>query len=193
MPASAYSAAMAPQPCRVLGRDLKPFCLGHHLLSQRLGLDWIDSADFLLAVLLCAHSYEDGLQLLRSGRILVALESWRRQLRPRWWGRCKQIDFTNGQLVFGEYIKEGYSRPKLWQYQDGGLELSAPWENLLKVRLVGAGFSESAVLNKYLPLAWWDYYTVLELRQADRIVDPRQWRKIFVDEEDLERFKVEAN
>lgn len=193
MPASAYPAAMAPQPCRVLGRELRPFCLGHHLLASRLGLDWGQESDFLLGALLCSHTHESGLAMLRSGRLVAELEQWRRDIRPRWFGRFSHRDFVEGLKLFADYIAEGYARPRLWRYGDAGLELSAPWENLLKVRLVGAGFSESEVLNKHLPLAWWDYYTILELRQADRIVDPRQWRKIFVDEADEVNFRVGDN
>ena len=57
-------------------------------------------------------------------------------------------------------------------------------EEILKVRLVMAGFAEFEIYDKYMPLAWFDYYTVSELQAAHSLTDVRHWRKLFLKDDD---------
>jgi hypothetical protein len=85
----------------------------------------------------------------------------------------------------------GYSRPPVWNYdQQGGIQISSLWEELLKCRLVNSGFDEADVMEKHLPLAWYDYFTLQEMRQASECSQPEQWRKIFFTAKDAEMLNL---
>lgn len=192
----AQAAAIVPEPCRVFGTRLRPFCLGHHLLFKRLGLPFAGNADvdagrgdILAAIAICGEdSYENTLELFHSGEWPEYVRRWTRKVeRGLFWKNdiARQLFFEDGEVLFRAYLQDGYQRPPVWRYESKGtIALTAPWELTLKNRLVMAGYSESEVLNGYLPGRWYDYYSVFELKAAASITDEKQWRRIFFTKED---------
>ena len=60
----ATALATVPQPCRILGTVLRPFCLGHHLIFKRLNLPFAGNheadageEDILIGIAVCAGRY----------------------------------------------------------------------------------------------------------------------------------------
>jgi hypothetical protein len=189
----ATAADTVPEPWMVAGKVLQPFCLGHHLLMKRLGLPFAGNAmadagreDVILGVALCAEDYSRTLGAMLDGSydLGAVLEQWRRRVsgRREWrrFGRRRKVDWDEAEYYFRGYLAQGYDKPPVWNYRDrGGLELSAPWEELLKLVLMRNGFAEREVLTGYLPARWYDYYTALELENAAQCKDVKHWRRVF--------------
>ena len=172
LPKWATAEAMVPEPCRILGTTLRPFCLGHHLLFKRLNLEVLEHAAAALpGIFICAGaSYEATLNSLLRETWEPEFKAWSAQVKKLHKGRVGVME--SAADAFLTYLADGYRLPPLLQW-DGGVGLSAPWECALKCTLVKNGFSESEVLNGYLPGRRYDYYTLLDLRQFDIGVKPR--------------------
>lgn len=186
------STAVVPEPCYIAGTQMRPFSLGHHLLFRRLGLPFAGSpdadcgqGDILIGVLVCAQSYEQTLSELHSGEWDKTLQSWLKRVAKR------RTNLDEAEKNFRAYLKAGYEMPPLWKHGGaGGIKFSAPWEMLVKVRLQMAGFSETEVLNGYLPARWIEYFTAVEISQADRCEDATKWRPIFWTHDDAARMEA---
>lgn len=184
-----------PEPCVVAGVWLKPFCLGHHLLFKRLGFPFANeplapaSIDehVIPAVAICAGpSYEWTLSAMMDG-------TWPGEVK-RWLKRIKRFR-SESEAHFRAYLTDGYTTPPIWKHKATGplISFGAPWEFMLKCRLVEGGFDESAVLNGYLLGRWYDYYTLQEFRQFESVQrlaaagakHPESvWRHVFYTPED---------
>ncbi|MDE2106988.1 MAG: hypothetical protein KGL39_57810, partial [Patescibacteria group bacterium] len=154
-----------PQPCRIFGTVLRPFCLGHHLLFARLGLPFhgnplADSSpgDFFSAVCVCAASYEETLNALLGGEWNGVYARWLARINklrrgPLLFGREKHLvnsakEYEAAKKVFSEHLFDAYRTPPVWRSdRSGAIRFTAPWEETFKCRLISAGFSESEVLN----------------------------------------------
>ncbi len=143
-----------------------------------------------IGIAICAQSYEETLEQCLAGEWQRVFARWQRQLRGGWLRRRRMTEavLLEGQQLFRAYLEDGYQKVPLWKYQTKkGIHLSAPWELVLKNRLMMAGYAESDVLNGYLPAKWYDYYTVLELAAAERCNDEKKWRRVFYTYEDHKR------
>lgn len=177
----AHILETVPVPCRILGTALRPFSLGHHVLFAGLRLPYADNPaadgtalEFLQAVFVCAHSYEETLEGQFDGTWAAAFEHWQAAVM------ATNPDFAAGQDLFRRHLLAGYRMAPVWRHiSRGDCAFSAPWEMLLKVRLVTAGFTVVEVMNGYLPERWYDYFTAMELRMAETITDPKHWKRIF--------------
>jgi len=197
-----------PEPCKVLGTALKPFCLGHHLLFKRLGLLFcghaladVSEEDILVGIAICAgESYEKTLEQFLTGEWTAVFEKWLKDMRSAFAARLLRRRKFNKNLIkdaeilFRAYLQDGYQPTPVWKHDiKGGISLSAPWELVLKNRLVMAGYAETEVLNGYLPARWYDYYTVSELQWASKCKDEKKWRKIFYTQEDAKAINAKPN
>lgn len=184
----ANSADTVPEPCVIANTVMRPFSLGHHLLLKRLGLPFAgaplaDAApgDIALGIAICATRYNTALAAMLSGEWDRMVAQWRRRAVGHWWNR-KRVNWKEAEELFRAYLAAGYTKPPVRQYQPGSdsLEITAPWEELLLCRLVGAGFAADAVLEEYLPASWYHYYTAVEISRAAACRDASQWRAIFI-------------
>ena len=140
-----------------------------------------------IGIAICAQTYEETLEQFLTGQWPQVFARWQRQLRGGWFRRRRitKAALIEGQELFRAYLEDGYQKVPLWKYQTKkGIHLSAPWEMVLKNRLIMAGQSETEVLNGYLPAKWYDYYTVLEIDAAQRCTDDKKWRRVFYTHED---------
>jgi len=195
----AQSAAVVPEPCFILGTPMRPFCLGHHLLFKRVALPFCDNPfapskedQFYFGVAICGQSYDETLEQFINGSWPSVFAAWKRQLARRWYRRriITPASLDASRTLFQAYLQDGYERPPVWRLDTvSGVTLSAPWELFLKNRLILAGYSESEIMNGYLPGRWYDYFSASELEAAKNCADPKKWRKIFFTEEDA---KTEA-
>lgn len=201
----AQAAAIVPEPCRVFGTMLRPFCLGHHLLFKRLELPFAgaplaecSSEEVMIGIFICGQTYEDVLQLFHTGEFNLEFERWKKLLMGRRGllgrkNRMTAAQLEDGEDLFTAYLQDGYQRAPVWKHEaKDGIALSMPWELALKNRLVMAGYPEAAVLNGYMPGRWYDYYAVCELSAAANCSDAKHWRKMFFTKEDFEQMNPEA-
>lgn len=185
---------VVPEPCRIIGTALRPFCLGHHLLFKRLALPFtfdptapFEKEQMVIGIVICAgESYEWTLGQMLRNRWQGVVEDWKRRARGPVWRR-QRVDWGGAEGLFRAYLTDGYRDCPTWKYASQGVELSAPWELLLKVRLVASGFSESEALNGYLPARWYDYFTANELRQLETCRDAKNWKRVFYTRSDAEK------
>lgn len=188
----ANAADCVPEPCWIAGTQMRPFCLGHHLLFRRLGLPFAGShgadcgpADVLMGVLICAQPYETTLGQMNDDTWEEVQREWLKAITKR------KTDLADAELRFRKYLATGYTHPPIHSHAGAmGIQMTAPWEELLKVRLIMSGFSESEVLNGYLPCRWYDYFTALELSASERCEDKKHWRPMFYTRAEAEQIAV---
>ena len=171
-----FESAQTPAPYRVLGLRLRPLCMGHLLLMDRLGLPanaelLIPDSQLLLALIVCGSTYEDGCELLSSPRALrVEIARWKRKVSRRFWFLPRRLDFEEARQIFSKYLEEGSLLPKFRIYEDGPpMKLGAPGLLLLKVRLMEF-MSESEALNKHLPLAYLEVFARSEIERGKKLL-----------------------
>ena len=80
---AAFLTAAIPEPFTILGRNLKPFSLGHELLFQRFGVNFsVESKDapryedLILGVLLCSQEFDQALLSLQSRGLPHRIKFW---------------------------------------------------------------------------------------------------------------------
>lgn len=201
----ATSADTVPEPCRIAGTWLRPFCLGHHLLFKRLALPYADAPnavgeqdELILAIAVCAGtSCEWTLNRLLDGVWEWEVAQWTKRMRGPWYRR-REMNWNEAASLFAAYLKDGYAQPPLWTHPTKGnsISLSTPWEVLLKTRLVQAGYEETDVLNGYLPGRWYDYFAVAEMRQLENHMRQSErglkpiWRRVFYTPKDKEQLSA---
>ena len=183
-------------PRVIAGVEMRPFCLGHHLLLKLLGIPFAGNADadcgpedVVSGIAVCGLSYETALAAIHGGELPDIIARWRKAVSGPWW-RPAVLDMVAVENEFRAYLRDGYMRPPVWSSGGAGcVQFSAPWEELLKVRLVRAGLSEADVLAGYLPARWYDYHTLDELEAAESCRNPKQWRGVFFTQRDAEAFQ----
>lgn len=154
-------------------------------------------ADIRIAVAICAgSSYEDTLASFLDGSWEGLFEKWNRDVSGPWCWRRK-LDMVTEEKLFRQYLKDGYAEAPVYKYKTAeGVKLSAPWELLLKCRLVASGFSETEVLNGYLPSRWYEYFTSIEIECASKLTDKKNWKPMFFTQSmsaAINRLEVGAN
>lgn len=193
-----YLDAVVPTPFRVLGVQLRPLCLGHLLLLERIespyvGSENVEAKDLMLAVLLCSKTFEAGCALVSSAYGLSEeMASWQRMLRGGWFRRRK-IDWVQANQLFGEYLEDGQRRADVWQRQHDGPSMTAPWQEIVSVTLTRTGWTESEIMNCYMPRLWVRYYTALELRMFETAQKPEHIERVFVSDDEHEKMNAIRN
>lgn len=138
-----------------------------------------DAGHLLRAVFVCGNTWEDNLDGQLNGEWAAACERWMRKATKR------KPDLGDATEVFRAHLADGYRMAPVWRHDSPqSVSMSAPWELLLKCRLVKAGFSLSDVMNGYLPERWYDYFTVCELEALQTCEDAGKWRQVFYTLED---------
>lgn len=125
------------------------------------------------AIFVCAHSYEENLEGQLDGTWAASCEAWMRRVQDT------KPDYLDAGKLFQSHLIAGYQIAPVWRHVNKSqVSLSAPWEQLVKCRLIAAGFALSDILNGYLPGVWYDYFTAMELRQAETTSE-KDWKPVF--------------
>ncbi len=175
---------LVPDAHCVLGTMLRPFCLGHRLLLEKIESPYLlgeegEGNDLAVAVFICAQTYANCYESFVRGEFESGFKSWLKKLKPRWW-QPTRFNHDDETGKFWAYLEDGNRRPPVERHEvKFGLEITSPEHCLIIGKLVAAGFRESDVLEKYLPAAWYDYYTACEMEQASNVTKPEQWRRVF--------------
>lgn len=169
---AAFLTAAIPEPFTILGRNLKPFSLGHELLFQRFGVNFsVESKDapryedLILGVLLCSQEFDQALLSLQSRWLPLRLKLW------AW--RCGKFDVAKKMRLFHDYISEATKLPEYRQLREEGdpIKTGAPFVQTLKIYLMEKfGLNSAEALDTPYSLAVWDYFTSQENAGAIHIV-----------------------
>lgn len=139
-----YLLSEIPVPWTIMGRELKPFSIGHWIALQRWDC-WPpkDEEQFILGIILCSKSWADGLSWV-SSRFRSMLDL----LFIRW--RIKKIGVIKRQRIwrtFNLYLEEHFFEPGfIPSGESGATTLPTPLH--IKARLMSEfGVSEEAVMD----------------------------------------------
>lgn len=144
-----FFQAIVCQPPVICGRRLLPFSVSHEYILKALESPYIiggpvTKADVLLAIDVCAHTWQDNAARLFGGAPPVGL--WR-----RWGRRWLRGKLSTADKSLRRYIEDYTACPEHWSGADGS-EIRAPWEfHLVRILMDHCGFSEAAAWD--CPLA----------------------------------------
>jgi hypothetical protein len=110
MRADFYDALLA-EPATVLGRRLRPLCVGHVALLEAIESPLITGkpcylADLLIAVGICERTFEDGAVWLRT------LDRQSREFK-KWGKKINPLTYQEAMTVFDDYLSSGHKTPPL--------------------------------------------------------------------------------
>lgn len=186
-----------PEPVQVAGTPLRPFSLGHHLILKRIAPEFchpsagaaLEPLDrILLGVYVCAHDYFNLVEEMVRFRFKDSFSRWADSVKKAF--RKGTFVKTDVGPLFVAYLQVGYAQPPLMEKisaDDSSFDLSAPWETVLKARLMQNGFSEREVMEGYLPSLRYSYYTIQEMAQKTKPVP------FFLDQETAEGLEEMRN
>lgn len=173
-----YCRAALPDPVTVLGLRLRPFCIGHAILLQRLGNPFWASGqatadDLAVAAMICSRTYEDGLAMLTEGpgflmrcrlagvRALLRVSPQRFQIRV---------------ALMASYVRDANSAgPDVWEDDTEDPRRTTGMQPLVSMHLAAmrSGLTSSEALNMPLGQALWTIVADACARGRARIVSDR--------------------
>lgn len=150
-PAAQYFKAARPEPPRIIGLQLRPYSLGHHVALHAYDSSFVKGSpdlfsDMILGVFICSQSWADWEAWRQSWKLPVFLKLWGKL--------AGKFDVKKEAERFTTYVHEGSFCPEAVT-PTKGRELGAPWEAriqlflLRELRLKFAG-----AMDFPLALAW---------------------------------------
>ena len=152
--AAQFYKAARPEPPRVIGLQLRPYSLGHHLTLHAYDSSFVNGAgalfsDMILGVLICSLTWKEWEVWKRSWKLAVFLKVW------GW--RMGKFDVKAEAEKFTAYLAEGSECPEV-AVPSKGRALSAAWESRLKLFLVKElRLTVDEAMDYPLALAWQEY------------------------------------
>jgi hypothetical protein len=169
-----YAAAMFPDPVRILGVRLRPYCIGHALLLQRIGSPYVAEdggrrtesglGDLFMALWICSQPWDQAEARLRSRRARWLLKWWSWQFHQQPDTQAA-LAFVCAETQLFRYIGHAWRGPTLWEKQrTGPVETpGAPLLAHLKVTLMSSlHCSQHQALSWPVRAALFDYATHAE-------------------------------
>lgn len=175
---AAYLNAAHPKPFTILGKRLKPFCLGHEILFQRFGNRFsIESKedptleDLLTGVHICSQLYRKD-ATLDNFSIPIRVRIYAKLMGPSYLRRAYEL--------FADYILAHSEIPDFYTKDDGPKDpVGTPTIQAVKVSLMAnLGLSEEEALNTPLSLGFWNHFSWAEAQGAIQIIDDDERAKI---------------
>jgi hypothetical protein len=175
---AAYLKAAHPEPYTILGKKLKPFCLGHEILFQRFGNKFSvecsedpSLVDLLTGVFICSQPYTHA----------VSLDNFAIPIRVRLFGKLMGYAYLKKAAEsFARYIADHTEIPHFDVDERGGGDedveehLGTPSLQAVKISLMAnLGLSEMEALNTPFSLAFWNHLSFCEYKRALTILDAK--------------------
>ncbi len=163
-----YLRALFPDNYGVAGVWLKPYCLGHVFLLERISSPFvgfereISLGDLRLALAICKRTYPDALVYVRRA------SKWNMPLRI-----CTRERFEKGVSQFIDYVQKSSTHPTCWNGL--GRKIGSPFLQSIKLTLIARlGKTELEAMSCPLALALWDYMAYWEMEDRMQIVSDEQ-------------------
>lgn len=155
-----YCRAALPDPVTIIGLRLRPFCIGHAVLLQRLSNPfWVsgqaDVDDLVMAAMICSGTYEDGLAKITKGPGFITqchLAGVRALLRVS----PQRFNIRVGLMA--SYVRDATSAgPDVWEDAAEDPRRSAGMQPLVSsyMALMRSGLSSTEAMNLPLGQALW--------------------------------------
>jgi len=186
-PAQGYAVAALPDPYRILGLRLKPFCLGHYLLLQRFNCAFVASEpqpitreDVLLGVLICSMWNNEFLEFISGKGFWSEVRKWGK--------RVGIFDLTAKAGLFQRYLDESLHEPEYIEINSG--EGTGEWSQNVKMTLMTRlHYDEQSALNMPLSKALAEYYKLAESEGLIRLLTPEDAEEIQTNNAALDALK----
>lgn len=175
---AAYIKAAVPEPFRVLGENLKPFCLGHEILFQRFenkfsleSKEKPEISDLLKGVFICSQRYRKD----------FSIDAFKIPLRARIYSKLFGLPYlARAFALFSDYILAHSQIPEFYPKDSGPRDPSGtPTIQAVKVSLMSnLGLSEDEALNTPFSLAFWNHLSWVEAQGGIQIIDDEERTRI---------------
>ena len=163
---AAFQQAALPEPFKVLGKNLKPYTLGHDILLGVFESGFCRDIktpptyeDLIISTWVCSHlTYGSVCEQLHGRAIRAKLKLW------GW--RCGNFDLAEAYIHFSNYVNAHTQEPDYWVEQAGGRNSAPsgmPFSQFLKVTMMREfGMKEHEALDTPYAQANANYLTILE-------------------------------
>ncbi len=149
-----YYKAARPEPPRILGLQLRPYSLGHHIILRAYDSSFVTGGhlrfqDLVMGVFICSQSWTQWESWKCSWKLPVFLKIWG-------WISGK-FNIKSAGECFLEYLTDGRRCPEVNTPAKANV-LVAPWESRMKLFLVRElRLTVTEALDYPLALAWQEY------------------------------------
>ncbi len=175
-----YSHAAVPEPYRILGLKLKPFCLGHYLLMKRFDCAFVSPGekraglpDLILGLLICSMGYLDFLTFIESKGFEREISRWSHKVSPfpwlgkfpfigKWWRSKYSFNIVEKMGLFKAYVSNSSRQPSIWIEDDSEPSNSHWSQSVFQVLRSHCGYSAEQALALPLTQAFSDFYKYAE-------------------------------
>jgi len=179
------------EPVQCLGQALRPLCLGHLLLLEKMdnafavGRQQVALEDVVFVAAVCSQSYRDALNWLGS-------DSCEREMKE--FGESSGVfDLQEKTEILCRYFEDGMRQPKFWTKEKNGSGPKADWKAHLFVALMSElNATPDDILER--PLRGW-LYLMLTLQERQGLIEIHgEYHRDLLDmakrmEADLEKLK----
>lgn len=188
-----YIETLVPSPVTVLGKELKPYCLGHQILmlweqcslaSGEIGS--ADISDLMIGVQICSRTFDEYLEWKRHGTVTKhqilgtvweTRSTWRDDcIRWRRKFRKKKFNLLTEFTMFRAYIAQGIKIPHVYEgNKNNSKESGAHWTQNILNALTEKHKDETTVMNMPLAKALADYFKGMEDNGALDLMSDEDW------------------
>jgi hypothetical protein len=184
-----YEDALIPQTYTICGIILKPFCLGHIMLLERINNPFISAEEqtvskvdglyyFFLALLICGHSFEDGKQLLDDIKLLEQTAKAFCDNLIVQMGNEPEWNYFSKFNMFKAYMKYYLDMPfydKL-NSETGGNPLDnvpsgTDWKNSIFITFKKLGYTQTQIVNMSLKKLFYEWTAYAESEGAIKVAN----------------------
>ncbi len=179
-----YGSALLPKDRTICGVRLKPFCFGHLILLEETNNPLIAKDEIPVgysegvfrlyqALLVCALSYEDGLELLSNK------DKWIREWKRFEKNLVKNMDIEKDWNIlakvnlFKNYMNYYLDLPAYEIIQGGSNSTSSKsgtdWKNAIKVIFKKLSYSESEILNMNMKQLFQEWTSYMECEGSIKV------------------------
>ena len=170
---ASYIKAAIPEPHVILGRKLRPFCIGHYLILSRFDCAYVSETsanasreDLIFAVLVCSMRPKDFMAFVEDDGAEKAVKDWGKKVGV--------FDFKEKSDAFQNYLAEHSQMPAFWIEQDGQRS-GAHWTQSVLLCLTSQlGYTREEAEEMPLTQAFHDYLKHAENNGAVRLMTPEE-------------------
>jgi len=172
---SNFLTALIPDPAWCLGVRLKPFSLGHLVLLRRIDSPFvsptkkqIELGDLILAVILCADSFSEGVEYLGTLNHASAAD---KETLEEWGAKAAKLDLNEEVTAFMAYIRAADVMPQYFHSAQGGeSQIGSPfWQVVYLTLHKQTNLTDVEIWTQPLGKTYCDYIALREQEQVLRI------------------------
>ena len=162
---ASYIKAAIPEPHTILGRKLRPFCVGHYKILSRFDCAYVSEKsaqasreDLIFAVLVCSMRPKEFLEFIEQADFEKQLKGWGKKVGL--------FDLKEKSDAFQKYLDEHSKMPAVWFEQEASSS-GAHWTQSVLLCLTSElGYTREEAEEIPLSQAFHDYLKHAEINGA---------------------------